>query len=97
MAKCVEYLGKNLKRLISQSGLSQARLAEIAGISTAYLSQVIHGKNEGPNLDTLERIAEALNTTVSDLFMDPEAERVHSVEECWHRVGEAIRKKQPDH
>jgi len=47
--------------------LTQAELAQTAGISTAYLSQLESGKRVG-TADVLSRIARSLNVTVDDII-----------------------------
>ena len=47
--------------------LTQAELAQAAGISTAYLSQLESGKRVG-TADVLSRIAQSLNVTVDDII-----------------------------
>ena len=47
-------------------GMSGKALAQAAGISPAYLSQIETGRREGP-LDVMKRIAGALNITLDDL------------------------------
>lgn len=47
-------------------GLSQAELAQAAGISTAYLSQIETGKRVGKTA-VLQAIARALNLTLDDV------------------------------
>lgn len=42
-------------------------LAETVGITRANMSNIVNGKST-PSLDTLERIATALNVDITDLF-----------------------------
>lgn len=49
-------------------GLSQAELAQAAGISTAYLSQIETGKRVGKTA-VLQAIARALNLTLDDIVV----------------------------
>ena len=48
-------------------GLSQRQLAEAAGISTPYLSQIESGKRTGTT-EVLTAIANALNLTLDDIL-----------------------------
>ena len=48
-------------------GLNQATLAKHSGVSSAYISQIEAGKKSGA-VDTLKRIAEALNVDLDDLI-----------------------------
>ena len=55
-SKVGEFLGRTLeKRQLSLRGM-----ANLAGISHAYVSRLIHKKTTSPSVDTLFRIADAL-------------------------------------
>lgn len=47
-------------------GMTAAALADAAGISTPYLSQIESGKRDG-SIDVMKRIANALRMTMDDL------------------------------
>ena len=59
-------LGMNIKLCRIKQGLTQGDLANKIGISQNHLCQ-IEGNNSTPSLATLDGIAEALDTTVSEL------------------------------
>ena len=65
LARCV--LAANLRRLRSAQGLSQEQLAERAGVHRNYLGRV-ERREQNVGLDNLERIARALNISVSELL-----------------------------
>jgi transcriptional regulator with XRE-family HTH domain len=50
-------------------GLRQVDLAEQCGLDRAFISFMEHG-HRAPTLDTLTCIAQALNTTASELLRD---------------------------
>jgi transcriptional regulator with XRE-family HTH domain len=60
-------LGKNIKFLRSNKGLTQAVLAEKADISIIFLSSIERG-TKYPQPDTLARIAKVLDVEVFELF-----------------------------
>ncbi len=62
-----ELLGARIKELRKAKGLSQEELSEKVGIDSKHLSRIEVGKSY-PSLDTLERIANALNVEIKDLF-----------------------------
>ena len=62
-----ELLGARIKELRKAKGLSQEELSEKVGIDSKHLSRIEVGKSY-PSLDTLERIANALNIEIKDLF-----------------------------
>ncbi|MGD0529467.1 MAG: XRE family transcriptional regulator [Polyangiaceae bacterium] len=62
-------VGRNLRRLRKQRGLSLERLAQASSVSRAMLGQVELGKS-APTINVLWKIARALNVTFSALI-DP--------------------------
>jgi len=60
-------LGKNIKSARSGKGLTQAALAERAGISVIFLSSIERGAKY-PQADVLARIAGALGVGAFELF-----------------------------
>ncbi|PZO04142.1 MAG: transcriptional regulator [Hyphomicrobiales bacterium] len=59
--------GENLVRVWREHrGMTVAALAEKAGITQPYLSQIETGKREG-TLQTMKKIADALGVTLDDL------------------------------
>jgi transcriptional regulator with XRE-family HTH domain len=62
-----ENLGKNIKFFRSLKGLSQANLAEKAGISVTFLSNIERGNNF-PLPKTLCSLAKTLDLEVFELF-----------------------------
>ena len=57
----------NLRRLRTERGLSQARLAEASGVNRGHLRELEHG-NVNITVDLLDRIANALGVRVGALF-----------------------------
>ncbi|MGQ9823673.1 MAG: helix-turn-helix domain-containing protein [Desulfotomaculales bacterium] len=60
----VNSLGQRLKRLRKKQGLTITTLADKAGVSPGFLSQIEKGQTT-PLLDTLEKIAKCLNVHLS--------------------------------
>src|SRR4051812_3903690 len=65
-------LGANLREARGRRGWSIADLAETAGLSKGFVSQIENDKTS-PSLDTLERLAEALGVAVVELLRPAEA------------------------
>lgn len=59
-------LGRRIGEIRKRRGLSQEMLAERAGISAQYVSNIERGK-ENPTLDLLFRLAEALRVSLGEL------------------------------
>lgn len=65
--KAREQLGMRIKYLRNQLNWSQEDLALEANINKNYLSDLENGRRN-PSLDILEKIAAALNISLSELF-----------------------------
>ncbi len=65
MNKLKPFNAKRLKELRERQKLSQAQLAERAGVSQGLIWQLEHGLKQ-PGLATLVRIAEALGASPSE-------------------------------
>jgi len=63
MPDALEILGKNIKFYRNQLGLTQEEL----GVNRSHLAGIECG-NLNPAVKTIEKLADALNITVSDLF-----------------------------
>ena len=61
-------LAKNLKKLREKHGLSQDRLAKLADVANNTIIKIEQGENINPTLDTLRKIAKALDVSVDELI-----------------------------
>lgn len=61
-------LSENLKTIRKKQKISQRKLAAASGISYSMVSKLESGEQKNPSLETLEKIATALNVTVSQLM-----------------------------
>ena len=59
---------KNLRKLRKAKGLSQEKLARLADVANNTIIKIEAGKNQNPTLDTLKKIAEALEVSIDDLI-----------------------------
>jgi len=66
--RSVREFGPRLRELRIQVGMSQDELARKAGIDHTYLSKIEGGKKQPPSEEATARLAEALNTSKSDLL-----------------------------
>lgn len=62
-----ELFSVRLKDLISALGISQARFAELCGLTPAGLSQILSGKRD-PQLSTLNKIHMATGCSIDYLI-----------------------------
>jgi len=63
-----QNLAKNVKRLREAKGLSQEKLARLADVANNTLIKMETGENKNPTLETLKRVAKALEVSVDDLI-----------------------------
>ena len=59
-----------LKELKKQTGLSNKQIAERTFSSEKTIHRIFSGDNDNPYLDTLDRIAKAMGSTLDYLFAD---------------------------
>ena len=63
-----QNLANNIKKLREAKGLSQEKLARLADVANNTLIKMESGENENPTLDTLQKVAKALDVSVDDLI-----------------------------
>ncbi len=61
-------ISKNLKKMRESKGLSQEKLARMSDVANNTIIKIEGGKNQNPTLDTLNKIAKALEISVDDLI-----------------------------
>jgi transcriptional regulator with XRE-family HTH domain len=65
-----ETFARNLRENRRKCGLTQAQLAEKAEVSTHYIALIELARNI-PKVETIERLASALNVEIYELFIVP--------------------------
>lgn len=60
-----------LKRLRLAAGLTQAQLAELAGLSETTLNQLETGRTEEARISTVRKLASALDCGIADIAQLP--------------------------
>lgn len=66
----------NLRKRRRELKMTQAKLAEQLGVSTAYVCQLETGSHT-PGLEVIERVAKALDCPALMLLMTPESAEMH--------------------
>jgi transcriptional regulator with XRE-family HTH domain len=61
-------LAKTVKRLREKMGISQEKLARLADVSNNTIINIEAGKQNNPTIETLRKIAKALNVPIEDLI-----------------------------
>lgn len=67
MSNITESVGDKIRSLRKERGLSQESLALKAGLNTSYMGQLERGEKSA-TIDSLEKIANALNVPIEELF-----------------------------
>jgi len=79
MTNIRDIFARNLRENRRKSGLTQAKLAEKADISTHYVAMIELAQNF-PKADIIERISTALNIEIYELFLLPHSRNQESKE-----------------
>lgn len=61
-------IGSNFKKLRAQKGYSLEKVARLADLSLNTVVRLESGTNKNPTIDTLTKIARALEVSVDDLI-----------------------------
>ena len=61
-------IAKNIKKLRAKKGLSLEKIARLADLSLNTIVKVENGVNQNPTIETLTKIAKALEVGVDDLI-----------------------------
>jgi len=61
-------ISKTVKRLREKMGISQEKLARLADVSNNTIINIEAGKQGNPTIETLKKIAKALNSPIEDLI-----------------------------
>lgn len=57
-----------LKEVLQEKNISMSKLSRMSDISFSTISRIINDKSYSPTINTLERIAKALNVPLSELY-----------------------------
>lgn len=63
-----EIVGRNLRRIRKQKGISIERLSFISAVNKNYISDLERG-NRNPTIGVLERLTYALGVDIKELFI----------------------------
>ena len=61
-------IGKNIRKFRQEKGISQDRLSKLADLSLNTIVNIESGGNLNPTIETLTKIANALDVKVDDLI-----------------------------
>jgi len=60
-------IAKNIKKYRKEKGLSQDKLARLADVAHATIIKIESGGIQNPTIDTVQKIAKALDVDLEDL------------------------------
>jgi transcriptional regulator with XRE-family HTH domain len=63
-------VSKNIRRIRQEKGMSQDRLSKKADLALNTIVKIETGENPNPTVETLKKIAKALDVQVGDLFKE---------------------------
>jgi len=64
----MSIISKNIRKLRESKGISQDRLSKIADISLNTIAKLELNNTQNPTIETLQKIAKALDVKVEDLL-----------------------------
>lgn len=67
MSDIAKTIGQRIRNYRTQKGLSQEKLAELAGCHPTYIGQLERGEKNA-TLESVEKIASAMDISLSELF-----------------------------
>ena len=67
-SKKIPSIAQNIKQKRKELGFSQDRLSKLADVAYNTIVKIESGENPNPTLETLRKIAKALNTGVDELI-----------------------------
>lgn len=61
-------IARNIKKLRQEKGISQDRLSKLADLSLNTIVNIEASSNPNPTIETVERIARALDVSIDELL-----------------------------
>lgn len=61
-------IGKNIKRLREEKGISQDRLSKLADVSLNTIAKLELEESSNPTIETLQRVARGLDVELDNLI-----------------------------
>ena len=84
----------NLEAIMASRGINAAELARRAKLNPTGIYDILKGKSRSPKVETLAKIAEALNVPISILFEDRADDALrHELAVLFERLPEADRQR----
>ena len=96
MSDITKALGRRIRNYRVAKGLSQEKLAELAGCHATYIGQIERGEKNA-TIESIEKISAALNISLSKLFekLDLQEDGAHSIPlECYELLSAKTKEEQ---
>ena len=96
MSDITKALGRRIRNYRAAKGLSQEKLAELAGCHTTYIGQIERGEKNA-TIGSIEKISAALNVSLSKLFekLDSQEDGTRNIPlECYELLSAKTKEEQ---
>ena len=96
MSDITKALGQRIRNYRTAKGLSQEKLAELAGCHSTYIGQIERGEKNA-TIESIEKISLALNVSMSTLFEKlgaKEGEKRNIPLECYEFISAKTKDEQ---
>ena len=60
----------SLEKIRKEKGMTMQKLADLSGLSLGYICHLEKGSRNNPSIETMEKIAKALNKSVAEVFFE---------------------------
>ncbi len=82
-----EKIGKKIKNLRNENGLTQEELADRTELTKGFISQLERGLT-APSVATLSDIVECLGTDLSEFFHEEDIQIIHKKDDYFEKIDE---------
>lgn len=76
-------IGKNICEIRKRRGLTLSELAERAGISKSYLSNIERNLNQNPSIRVMKKIAQVLDVDLKFLIITGQNDETEQLDKEW--------------
>jgi len=59
-----------IKKIRAETGMTLEKLSQLAGVSSGYLCHLEKGSRKNPSIEIMEKIALALNKSITEIFFE---------------------------
>lgn len=78
MTNWLDNIHNNLQKTLDAKGLTTAELSVSAGLDRTMVQKIISGKNRNPRIETICKLATAMDLSVSELVGDPRSSMINT-------------------